>query len=120
MDARDELLEREGLGEIIVRAFAQALDAILDAAARGQYQNRRGILPRAQRAQHGKPVAVRQPQIEHGERIAVGRKHMLGIAGARDGIHGEAGALEPLREQFREIPVILDDKQPRQIDAPSP
>src|SRR5277367_1604585 len=42
---RDQFFQREWLDQIIIRATAQALDPVVQAAARGQNQNRNRIVP---------------------------------------------------------------------------
>ena len=47
-DAGDQFGDDERLGQIIVRAGVEALDALVDFAARGQQQHRRGVFALAQ------------------------------------------------------------------------
>ena len=43
--AREQLLEREGLDDVVVRAGVEAGDAVADGVARGQHQHRAALLP---------------------------------------------------------------------------
>jgi hypothetical protein len=52
MHARDQLLERKRLGQVIVCAQVQAIDAIADRRRCGQHEDPRGGAPLAQRHAH--------------------------------------------------------------------
>src|ERR1700745_805016 len=65
LQAGNELLERKGLDEIIVSTALQPDDAVFEAAARGQDQDRCRILPPAHLAETVKAVGVGQPEIQY-------------------------------------------------------
>ena len=64
MDARDQLVLVERLGQIVVGAVAEAFDLVLDARHAGEDEDRRLDLGDAQRPQHFIAGHVRQVQIE--------------------------------------------------------
>ena len=63
-DARGELVQIEGLDEVVVGARIQALHAIGDRIACGDDEHRQRLTARAQRLQQLQAVAPGQPQIE--------------------------------------------------------
>ncbi len=60
LDARQQLRERERLGEIVVAAGLEAADAIVDRAEGAQDQHRRGQTRAPQLLNDRQPVDVRQ------------------------------------------------------------
>jgi hypothetical protein len=64
VDARQQLAERERLGEVVVGAGVEAGDAILDAAARGEDQDQRRVAGGAQAAQQLAAVLVGKAEVE--------------------------------------------------------
>src|SRR5207302_11049525 len=62
---RQQLLQAEGLGEVIIGAEVQTLDAILDRIARAQNDDRLIEAAAAPLPQELQPVAVREAEIEH-------------------------------------------------------
>ena len=101
--AREQLLQRERLDEVVVRAGVEAAHAVGDRVARCQHENRRAVAGGAHPAADLEPVDVRHQQIEHEhvgrrgcdhvERRAPvrGERHVVSVQpqGAVDGIaHG--------------------------------
>ena len=65
-EPRLEFAQREGLGEVVVRAGLEALELVRQRVARGQHQHRRvavGVL--AQPPAERQPVDSRQVEVEH-------------------------------------------------------
>src|SRR5262245_19510232 len=65
LDAREQLIEIEGLGEIVVGADAQAFDLVLERVHSGQHENRRVVSLLAQALADIVAVHIGQHQIEH-------------------------------------------------------
>ncbi|MNT44340.1 hypothetical protein D3C72_1808620 [compost metagenome] len=64
---RVQLVKLEWLDDVVVRARVQALDPFAQAVPRGQDQDRRRVVARAQLLQDGQSAAVGQSQIQqHG------------------------------------------------------
>ena len=80
LQARDQLLHRERLCEIVVGAAPQAGNTVADAVARGQYQHRRRVAAPAHSAQHVEPIFVRQAEVEDERCILHGRKNVKRVA----------------------------------------
>src|SRR5947209_4608495 len=64
LDARQQLLERKGLGDVVVRSHAQRLDLEVDGVLRGQYEHGKPDAAIAQRAQHLDAGELGQAEIE--------------------------------------------------------
>ena len=69
--AREQLLERERLRQVVVRARVEALDPVLDLRPRGQHQDRQPAAVAAQRAGDLEPVDARHQHVEH-HRVGLG------------------------------------------------
>ncbi len=64
LDPRQQFGEGIGLGQIIVAAGAQALDAVVNLPERREDQHRRLDFLRAQAADQGQPVELRQHAVD--------------------------------------------------------
>ena len=69
---REQLGERERLGQVVVGAAVEPGDAVLDRVARGQHQDRRPDAVVAQPAAGLEAVDARQHHVEH-DRVVLGR-----------------------------------------------
>ena len=63
--ARAQLVELEGLDEVIVRAGVESGDALRDAVARAEDERGREAAAGARAAQHLQSVHARKPEVEH-------------------------------------------------------
>ena len=108
--ARDQLLHAERLGQVIVRAGVDALDALAPAVPGGEDQHRQGHLGGAQPAQHPEPVEARQPEIEHHGVVGLGlgaEPRRLAVA---HHVGDVAGPLQPLPDVGGDARLVLDDQ----------
>src|SRR5438309_7080501 len=64
LDARQQLLERKGLGDVVVRSHAQSLDLEVDGVLPGQYEHGKPDATIAQRAQDLDAGELGQAEIE--------------------------------------------------------
>ena len=105
-----ELGEGEGLDQVVVGAGAQAGDALVDGAHRGQ-EDRRGLhAGGAQRLQERQAVEVGEHAVEHqGVEAAVEGVHQALAAGAGR-LDGVAGLAQALGEIVAGVGVVLDDE----------
>src|SRR5215510_15284488 len=108
---RHQLLESERLDEIVVGTAAQAGDAVLQAAARRQHQDRDRILLVPDLAQDREAVAVGQAEIEDERRIAGRRYRRPGLGGRGEHIGFVALGAQTLGQQLRQLLVVLDHQQ---------
>ena len=110
LDAGEQFGKGVGLGEIVVAAGAQSLDAVVDLAERGEDQNRRFVALRAQRGDERKAVHLRQHAVDDGHIIAA----LMGEIVARDAVggvvDGMAGLAERLDEIARGVAIVFDDE----------
>ena len=58
IDPREQLGERERLGDVVIRAEPQRGDLVELAVARGQHDHRHQVVGGAQRGEHLEPVAL--------------------------------------------------------------
>jgi len=108
--AREQLLDLEGLDQVVVGAGVEPGDALRGGIARAQHQHRREAAAGARAAQHLEAVQARQPQVEHhqvelgvlqgGERLRA-RAHPF---------HGVARAGQRVVDAGAEELVVLDQK----------
>ena len=109
-DARQELADAEGLGQVVVGARVERLDLFLLVAACGQDDDRPRI-PLAQPCRHFHAVDVGQAQIED-DQIGLSRRCFDESVASRFGLEdpewlrGQACAQEP-----PDLRIILDDDQ---------
>src|SRR6185436_10108965 len=108
--ARQQLLERERLDQIVVGAGVQALHAVLDAVARGQHEHVRPVRLLAQAREHAQAVELGQQEIEHEDVVGiVARVARAELAVAGD-VDGESGAREADTQRLAQGLGILDDQ----------
>ena len=111
LDARQQLGKRIGLGQIIVAAGAQALDAVVDLAERGQNQHRRLDALGAQRADHRKAVALGQHAVDDQHVVAAVERQREAVLAVGRVFGHMADLAERLDEIVRRVAVVFDDEQ---------
>jgi hypothetical protein len=112
-EPRDDLLEAERLGHVVVAAGGEARDAVLDGVPRGEEQDRNPLVVLPHAAEHLHAVHVGQHHVEgHGVRLE--------LSGGADGGHTGPGRLDlPAlvaqrhAEQLGEVVLVVDDEHPR-------
>ena len=119
--ARAELIEIEGLDEVVVGASIQPRNLVAGAVARGEHDHGHGILPRTQRAQHVEATAGQgfrvgrgrggQAEVEQQEVEAFAGQRAL--RGARIAHPIDRMALEPQRaaQALADHPVVFHQQQ---------
>ena len=107
---RQQFREREGFYEIIVGAAFEAVDAVADRGQRGEDQDRRFDVRRAQRPEHRQAVDHRQHAVENDEvEAAVGRAEQAVLAIGRL-LDAMALLGQALGEIGRGFAIILDQQ----------
>ena len=86
--SREELVEVEGLGQIVVGAGVEAEHHVTLGAARREHQDghRQGVVPIAQRAADREAVQLRQVEVQHDAVEALGEgaaQTLLAVVGHR-------------------------------------
>ncbi len=110
LDARQQLGEGERLGEVVVAAGLEPLDAVIDAAQRRQHQHRGADALGAQLLDDRQPVELRQHAVGDDEiEVALGgaEQAIAAVGGVIDGI---AALAQPLDQEARRLGVILDEQ----------
>ena len=113
--AQVELLEAERLRQIVVGAEAEALDAILLAAERGQKDHRheRQLGARAQRAHQRPAVELGHHHVgddEIGPELIGAHQPLFAVAGRGDGV---AALLQQRRDHAEDPRVVVHDEDAR-------
>ena len=107
-NARHQLIEIEGLGEIIIGARVEPFDALVDRIEGGQHQNAARRLTLADVWNQRQSVAVRQPAIEKSDGIGIIVQCALGVPDRGNAVDDKSGVLDLLGDLPRELLVILD------------
>ena len=109
-DAGDDLLQAEGLGDVVVAADGQALDLVRHVVAGGQEEDGGGHVTLAQAPGHGEAVHVGQHDVEDhqvGGRLLHRLEGAVAVSGDRD---LEACEAQGRGEQVADVGFIVDDK----------
>ena len=109
-DARQQLAECEGLGEVVVRPGVEALDAVLERAQGGEHQHRRGDALGSQRANDAHALQTGQQAIEHDHVVLMLIREREALqAVARDVNHEELRG-QDTADRLRHPRLVLDQK----------
>ena len=109
-DAGDELRERERLGEVVVCAEAEPVDAVLDRVGGGQHQDAAAAALLDERAADLVAVDLRQVAVEHDHVVALARHVTESLLAVEGDIDRHPFAAQPDRDRGGELSVILDDE----------
>ena len=110
LDPRQQLLEGERLGDVVVGARAEGMDLEVDRVLRREDQNRRRGPPVPQRAQHFEPAHAGQPEIEHQEVVPAARGEAQPLHPVVDQVGLEVVLLEAALDVLADGAVVLDDQ----------
>ena len=116
VDAGDELVLVERLGQVVVGAEAEALHLVLDAGHAGEDQDRRLDLGDAQRAQHLVAGHVGQVQVEQDDVVIVELAEIDALLAEVGGVDVEVLGLEHQLDALRRRAVVLDQQNPHVLD----
>ena len=108
-NARHQLGGLEWLGQIIVRAHLQPLNAIVGIAARGQHQHRRaGVLPDT--AQHVETVRVGHHHVQHDQGVVFGEGSLDSRRAAGSPADFEPFARQIARDELAELGIVVNNQ----------
>ena len=114
-DPGEELLEGEGLGQVVVGSAVEAGHPVGERVAGGQHEDGSADAAAAQSPADGEAVLARQEPVEHDGVVAVGGGQLVAdLPGVRD-VHHEAFLDEASREHPRGLLVVFDQEQPHRI-----
>ncbi len=105
---RQQLLEGERLGDVVVSAGAQRLHLEVDRVLGRQHEDRHGEPAVAQVAQHLEPGHLRQPQVEDDEVVLPTGGEAQALESVRGEIDVEALFLESALHVLPDGTVVLD------------
>ena len=111
-DARDELVERERLAQVVVRAELQPVDPILDLGGGGEHQDAAGGAVAHQLAADAVAVHGRQVTVEDDHVVVDGGRALQGCRAVVDDVDGEPGVAQALADPVGQRDVILDNEYP--------
>jgi hypothetical protein len=108
---REELVEREGLGEIVIGAGVESGDAVGDGVACGEHQDR-DVRSRAQSPADFDTVDAREHHVEDNDvRWSIPRFDER-VGSVSDNIHGIALVCERTPERGAKPSIVVNDKDP--------
>ena len=110
--AQQQLLEMEGLGQVVVAAGLQTPYPVGGIAARGQKQHRRVVAALAQCAADGEPVDLRQHDIEQYQAVGLRGEPLQSGAPVAGLIDRVAFGAQVLDQSGGEVRIILDHEDP--------
>src|ERR1035437_6898174 len=119
LDPREQLLEGEGLGDIVVGARAQRLDLRVDGVLRGQHEHGPLESVRAEIAQHIEPGPPGQPEVEHDQVERLAPRERFPFLAVGHEVDAPALLLEAALHELPDRRVVLDDENSHWIPAPA-
>ena len=109
-DPRQQLIEVEGLGDVVVGAAVQAVDDVLLLTERGQQDHRQLGPAGTDGLEDLEPRALGQAEIEEHELEVAGEGEPLALLSIARQRHREALGLERSLEEFGDSAFIFDDE----------
>src|SRR5581483_7180499 len=111
-DAGDQLVERERLREVVVRAEVEAPQLRRQVGARREHEHRevRPLAPELGEQPH--PVEPRQQQVEDDELVRLGEPEAQTGRAVLDAVDRKALGLEPQSQELEDPRFVLDDQDP--------
>ena len=109
---RDQLVEREGLAQIVGGPETESAQLRLQVRARGHDHDRQLGARVIELVEDAEPVEPREQQIEQDEVVVVAARALETLAAVAGGVNGEALALEPPNEEAQDSRFVLDHQDP--------
>jgi len=113
--AGEQLLERERLDEVVVRATVEPFDSVLNRVTRGQDQHRRPDTALSHLAARGQPILTRQHHVEHDHVVRHCPCHPERVFPAPRNVHCMPLLAQPTGEQVGQFLLILDHEYPHAL-----
>jgi hypothetical protein len=107
VDPGIQLGEIERLGQVVVGAGIEALDARIDLAARRENEHRHRCSTPSQAPQDLETVDTRQSEIEDHQVIGLREKHVIGVGTVVHAVHRVARLSQSFLEPIGEARVVL-------------
>ena len=112
LDAGEELLERERLGDVVIRARAQRRHLGVDRVLRGEDEHGPLEALGAKRLEHVEPALARQSHVENDEVVRLRARAALSLLAVGHQIDRPPMLLEPALHVLPDRRIILDDENP--------
>ncbi len=106
----DQLVEREGLCQVIARTTVERGDLGLDAVPRRQHEHSRRLWILLRGGEHGEAVGHREQQVEHDQIPAVRREQLDRLSSVARDDRVESLGLESVSEEPRDQGLVFDDQ----------
>jgi len=110
--ARQQLVQVEGLHQVVVRADVEAGDAVGHRVARGDDQHRHVAARAAHRLQHLEAVLARQPEVEQREVVGAVPERELGGGAVAHPVDRVAGVLHAVHHGAADHRIVFHHQHP--------
>jgi hypothetical protein len=111
-DTRDQHVEVERLGQVVVRAGVEAPNLVRGGIPGRQHQDRHEAAAGAERRADAPAIHPRQHQIQDKERVLTFQGALQPGGAVAGDVHGEARLLQPHPDQVRHHLVVFDKQNP--------
>ncbi|MBG9885105.1 hypothetical protein ABE10_00595 [Bacillus toyonensis] len=118
LGAGDDLVEAEGLGDVVVAAGVEPLDLVLRVVLRGEEEDRSGEAGAPKALGDAEPVHVGEHDVEDDEVGLLLEDGGDGGGAVGDGLHRESGEAQPRGQQVADVRFVVDDQDARFSHAP--
>lgn len=108
--ARGELFEMEGLGEIIIRTEVESLDAVLRRAAGREHQDGCRVTRIAQCSEHGIAVELGQHHVQHDGVEMIVHRQVEPRFTVGDGFHDVSFLFKPTLDEAGNLAFVFDNQ----------
>ncbi len=108
LHAGEQLREREGLGQIVVAARLQSLDAVVDRVAGTQEQHGDRHAGSPKRADEAETVQARQHDIDYGSGVGLVLRKIQAVDAVVSHVHSESFLPQPGRHKLGDASIIFD------------
>src|SRR5882757_4454937 len=115
--ASQQLLETEGLGQIVIGAEVEALDAVLHSVAGAEDQDRLVKSPLTPGSQQVEAVSIRQLDIQHDGVVARFAQRIQSLLTRRNARHHVRTLRQALFQEARQTHLIFDNED---LHSPAP
>ena len=119
LPSRDQFVDVERLREIVVGAEVQALQPLVQRAARGDEDDGNGDPPVAQVAQDAQAVAPGDHDVEHQRVVGPGGREGVRVVTVVAEVDREALRLQALAHERGQFPVVLEHQDLHLANQPA-
>ena len=117
-DPREELVDVEGLGQVVLGAGVETGDAVSRVGLGREHQDRHRDPVAAQAAQEVEPLHGGEPAVEDRHVVGAGQREVQAAVAVGGGLDVVALLVEEPFEHLDQVGVVLDQQQPRERAGP--